>query len=118
MNKLIGYFDLTNTTGARRPAAYGAGPSTLSAWLQYVALVLGIFIEKYWSQYRATGHVSLAGAPLHLAFALITALILFPGAYKNTFNPGQSPFVQFCVIFTTGIGWQSVINNAVQPAHL
>jgi hypothetical protein len=115
LNRIIGYFDLNNTTGAGRPKAYSSDGKTLHTAWQYVALFLGIFVEKYWSQYRQTQHVSLAGAPLHLAFALITALILFPGVYKNSFNPGQNQFVQFCVVFTAGIGWQSVINNTFPP---
>src|ERR1041385_9092711 len=98
LNKIIGYFDLTNTTGSWHPEAYSAEGKTLHAAWQYVALVLGIFVEKYWSQYRQTGHVSITGAPVHLLFALITGLILFPGAYKNSFNPGQNQFVQFCVV--------------------
>jgi hypothetical protein len=116
LNKIIGYFDLNNTTGAVRPKAYASDGKILHAAWQYVALALGVFVEKYWSQYRQTQDVSLTSAPLHLLFSLITALILFPGAYKNSFNPGQSPFVQFCVVFAAGIGWQSVINNAYPPA--
>ena|SRR5438067_524519 len=118
LNKIIGYFDLTNTTGSFRPKAYSTEGKTLHAGWQYTALVLGIFVEKFWSEYRQTRHVSFAGAPLHLLFAIITGLILFPGAYKNSFNPGQNPFIQFCVVFATGIGWQSVINNATTPSPL
>jgi len=119
MNVITRYLDLRNQTGKlrKRPVAEreltDAVPSALGVWMQYLAIVLGIIVQKYWSQFHSTGQWDFAGLWGWLLFALITALVIFPAVYKNTMDPTQPLFVQFCLVFTAGMGWQALVSNVL-----
>lgn len=81
-----------------------------SVWPQYLALLLGIIAEPFFTAYRNTGsfgNVRLS-VPL-LVVSAIVACLLLPGVYKSAFDAGKPLFVQLCTIFAAGIGWQTLL---------
>ena len=93
-------------------------------WLpQYLALILGIFVQPYFDHFRETHKwtlPSLGEGTGWFAFAVITGLIAFPAVYRRSFDPNTPKFVQFCAILTMGMGWQSFVKfgaQAVQSLH-
>lgn len=118
LNRTIAYFDLQS---ARRgdAALEGKGEATLTVFPQYVALVLGITVQPYFEKYRATSSWDISAGSFFgwLVFAILTGLVLFPGAYRSAFNPKQPKFVQFCVIFTVGMGWKSLLDTGLKVSQ-
>lgn len=116
LNKVIGYFDLQSHQRGKAVAqgapAEGSG-ATLHVFPQYIALVLGIFIQPYFDQYRATNqwNVDWSHAVGWAVFSALVALFIFPTVYRKSFDAGQPIFVQFCVIFVAGIGWKTVFTT-------
>lgn len=49
-------------------------------------------------------------------FGVIIGALIFPGVYKNAFDPRKPWFIQLCAIFAAGIGWQSVIQGGAKAA--
>lgn len=109
------YLDLRKPSGrSKRVETDAVSGGTLSTTFQYIAIVLGILVQKYWSLYRENGgQWVFAGFWGWLLFAIITAVVIFPAVYKNSIDPTQPVFVQFCLIFTAGMGWQAIANNAI-----
>ena len=99
---------------ARRETRLQAGGQDLTVIPQYIALVLGIMVQPFLEHFRATGEWTFDWATLLKwgLFALIAGLIIFPSAYRRAFDVGQPKFVQFCVIFVAGIGWQALFATA------
>lgn len=112
MNKIIEYFDLVSQYrpgGSRAVHAGGAPPS----WIpQYIALVLGIIVQPYLQKYMSTGAWDITGLWGWIVASLIIAVMAFPAVYKQSFDATQPMFIQFCVIFTTGTGWQTLVSSA------
>ena len=119
VNAVIRYFDLQD---AKRPliaAAHGAGRSPPPAPVipQYVALALGIVVQPYLSYYAQHGEwLAVTSVWGRLLFGVIIAAVVFPGVYKNAFDPDKPLFVQLCAIFASGIGWQSLIQGGAKMA--
>ncbi len=114
MNGIIRYFDLQS---ARRGVAAGyAARVPLSVFPQYLALVLGITVQPFLAQFQITHKWSLDYGEWAswFAFALITGLLVFPAVYKKAFDPDKPYFVQFCAIFTAGVGWKSLLTVAAK----
>lgn len=118
LNRTIAYFDLQSES---RDIAEleGKGEATLTVFPQYVALVVGITVQPYFEKYRATSSWDFSASTFFgwLVFAIITGLVLFPGAYRSAFNPKQPRFVQFCVIFTVGMGWKSLLDTGLKVSQ-
>lgn len=119
-NKVIAYFDLQSDKRGRA-ALQGktlGQPDAVSLTVipQYVALVLGIVVQPYLEHFRTKGSWTFdwSSAWGWALFALIAGLIVFPSAYRKSFDSGQPKFVQFCVIFVAGIGWQALFLAAVK----
>ena len=51
------------------------------------------------------------------AFALIVSLVIFPGIYKNSFDPTKPVVVQILPIFAAGMGWQSLLSTVVKAGE-
>ena len=112
------YLNLRSDVGRARKAqpvesrvGKDSGQHKLGVWVQYVAIVLGILVQKYWSLFRERGVWSFEGLAGWALFALITALLIFPAVYKNSLDPDQPVLVQFCLVFTAGMGWQAIVAN-------
>jgi hypothetical protein len=94
------------------------GPDKLTLGRQaalYAILVLGNFASSFLEAYRAgqTWHPSL----LALLFGMIVGLVLLPGAIDaNKLNGEREELVQFAMVFTYGIGWQTLLGAAIQAA--
>ncbi len=111
--RLVRYFDLQAASRLTMPKGQAAVRGKLLPVLpQYAALILGIAVQPYLTMFQLSGHWQLTGWPQWLAFAAIVGIIVFPGVYKRSIDPGKPLFVQLCVIFSAGIGWQSLFTTA------
>jgi hypothetical protein len=104
--------------GAGGGSGSGGGGPSYPVWPQYLALVVGIFVQPYLSYYVQHGSWSLdpSGVVGRVRFGLIVGALAFPALYKNAFDPAKPLFVQLCTIFAGGIGWQSVIQGGAKAA--
>jgi hypothetical protein len=111
MNELIKYFDLASEVRPKRPTERAATRDTKTLhWLpQYFALVLGISLQPFIKGYMTNGSWTYQGLGGWIIASLVIALMIFPGVYKSSFDPEKPIFVQLCVIFTSGMGWQSLL---------
>jgi hypothetical protein len=117
MNKLIEYFDLGSKLRRRGPEATEEAQTI--HWLpQYVALLAGIAIQPLFQRYMAgTAQAwDLRGLLMWLAASIVIAIMAFPGVYKASFDEKKPIFVQLCVIFTAGTGWQTLVTGALKAA--
>ncbi|MGA9120467.1 MAG: hypothetical protein WB699_13980 [Bacteroidota bacterium] len=108
MGRIVGYFDLLSAY--RGPQAKAGGKQL--HWLpQYIALVLGILIQPLLRTFQATHLWDFSGFTSWILFSLLVGLIVFPAAYKSSFEPDKPLFVQFCIILTSGMGWESLVKT-------
>jgi hypothetical protein len=115
LNKIIGYFDLVSEYRKGGPKAIAE--TTQLHWIpQYLALLAGIVAQKFFSRYMATGHWNLDGFAGWVIASAIIAIMAFPAVYKKSFDPEKPIFVQLCVIFVAGTGWQSLATTALKGA--
>ena len=117
MNAITSYFDLLDGYAERRARATGI-PARPPVLPQYLALAAGVVAEPFIHNFMTN-----QGAPvdwrmlgLRLLFGLLVALIIFPGVYRNAFDPERPIFVQLCAVFASGIGWQSLFQAATAAA--
>ena len=121
VNKLIEYFDLgsrvrppQNQEGVNQG---GQGSGVVVHWFpQYLALLCGIALQPHLQKYMATGRWDLDHFWGWVVASGVIAIMAFPGVYRNSFDPKQPVFVQLCVIFTAGTGWQSLVSTALKTA--
>jgi len=101
---------------ATAKAAAEPGRLTLGRQLAlYATLVLGNFASSFLEAYRAgrAWHPSL----LALLFGMIVGIVLLPGAIDaNKLNGEKEELVQFAMVFTYGMGWQTLLGAAIQAA--
>lgn len=114
MKALVRYFDLHSEIRPLRAASAGQRP--LPWQFQWVALLLGILIQPFFAHYQAHHEWKFDGFWGWAAFAAITALVVFPAVYKNSFDPTKPMVIQVIPIFTAGLGWQSLLTTAVKLA--
>jgi hypothetical protein len=103
------WFDLA--ADARAARAKGASPRAgrpLPVLPQYAALAAGVFAQPLLEGYRADGAWDVARALSRVPFALVVGLVLFPAVYRRTLDPEKPLFVQLCLVFAAGVGWQSL----------
>jgi hypothetical protein len=115
LNSIIRYFDLASETrkGGAYAVAENVGAKPAAWWPQYLALVLGIFVQPPFENFRNTHQWDFALLPHWIPFAVIVSLAIFPAVYKNAFDPTRPMFVQLCTIFAGGLGWQALLQTAV-----
>ena len=112
MRGLASYFDLTAGLAERRIAGPNI-PERPPVLPQYLALAAGVATEPFVHQFTQDRTFDIAGAiGIHLLFGLIVAIVVFPGVYRNAFDPERPIFVQLCAIFASGIVWQSLFQSA------
>jgi len=79
----------------------------------YSTLVLGNVASSFLEAYRA--NQMWRPSVLSIFFGLIVALVLLPGAIDaNKMNGEREELVQFAMVFTYGMGWQSLLGAAIQ----
>lgn len=121
MNKVLEYFDLGSDARRRQaaiqPLAAANGQPQEIHWLpQYIALLLGILVQPMFQKYMATGKWDVNGFGGWLIASAVVSAMAFPGVYKKTFEADKPLFVQLCVIFTAGTGWQTLVSTALKSA--
>jgi hypothetical protein len=120
-NELVNYFSFGR---ARSTAAGGkaiamsaeSAPShrLLNVGLQYAAVALGVVLQPVIAEMlknQAPTLHFLTSARVWGSLAI--AMLIFPGAYR----PNQAttpPFVQFCVLFGAGVGWQAIVQSMLK----
>lgn len=109
LKKIINYFDLLYEP--ERPTVQAAVKKTY-VYLQYISFVLGILAQPFLDEYALNGQASInfPGLLQRALFSVIMGLVLFPLAYKAAWDKRSAFFVQFCTIFSAGIGWQSLFS--------
>jgi hypothetical protein len=120
VNDLIRYFDLQSH---RRgiPVAHDAGTAPLRVFPQYFAFVLGMVVQPFLTRFRATGSwgdLSWSSVLSWTLFAVLVGLAVFPAVYRRAFDPDHPVFVQFCAVFSSGLGWESLFSAAVKTAQI
>jgi hypothetical protein len=116
LNNLIRYFDLQSDARAKRsanPSLYSGAPN-LPVLPQYLAMAAGILVQPFLARYQATGawDIGLASFFGRAAFAAIVGFLVFPAVYKKTLDADQPLFLQFCLIFASGVGWKALLGTA------
>jgi len=84
----------------------------MSQGLQYIAVLLGIIVQPYLAAYQSTGNWNIQGIWGQVLASVIIGFVIFPSVYKNTIDPTNPPFVQFCLLFVAGMGWQNLLDGA------
>ncbi|MCU0286076.1 MAG: hypothetical protein MUF15_06720 [Acidobacteria bacterium] len=118
-NKIVNYFRLFDSKQVKeREAAVAAnapGTSHPTLWniAHFFCLLLGIasypFVIAFQNGKLASFTISI---PL-IFFSFIVAAAIFPAVFKKTFNTTDPGFIQLCVTFTSGIGYQSLFLSAL-----
>ena len=92
----------------------GLGKPDLPWLAQYCALALGVLLQPYFQSYQTTGEWNWGGLWPRVLFSLITGLVILPAAYRRSFDPGTPGFIQLCMIFLSGMGWQSLLPTTLK----
>ncbi|PSK94169.1 hypothetical protein [Taibaiella chishuiensis] len=111
MNKIIAYFDLASQYRPMTEHAVNDGRK-FPVIPQYIALLIGILAQPIFQSYKETGEWHLSANWGWFVGSMIVSLMAFPAIYKNSFDANKPLFVQLCVIFTAGIGWQNITTVA------
>jgi hypothetical protein len=118
MKKIIDYFDIYNQIRPTVSERTTEGtPERDVPWpFQWLALLAGILIQPSFAYYQSHGVWKFDGFVGWMGFAVITAVIVFPAVYRNSFDPAKPVFIQIIPIFTAGLGWQSLLTTAAKAA--
>jgi hypothetical protein len=76
---------------------------------QFLCLFLGIVSNPFVTAYQNNQTNSYKGKiiPL-LVFSLIVAITIFPAVFKQIADNAEPQFIQLCVTFASGLGYQSL----------
>ena len=102
--------------GAMARAADRPSRLTLGRQLAlYATLLLGNLASSFLDAYRA-GRIWRPSL-LSMLFGLIVGMVLLPGAIDADKLSGErEELVQFAMVFTYGMGWQTLLGSAIQTA--
>lgn len=115
LNNLIRYFDLQSATRSAKAEGHAASDRA-PVFPQYAALALGVIVEPFLRHYIETGSwaVELRTVIGRIVFGLIIAVVILPSVYRSSFDPTKPILVQLAALFPMGLGWQSLLNAAVE----
>lgn len=115
INRVIEYFDLASQyrPGGSRAVSATAMVKVHTAY-QYLALLAGIAVQPYFLRYMTTRQWDVTGFWGWVIASIIIAVMAFPAVYKSSFDATKPIFVQLCVIFTAGTGWQTIVSSALK----
>jgi len=114
MNRVANYFNIAKA----EPQAAPTKKQGLPVLVQYVALLLGIVVQPFFARFQETGSWSLELTWGWILFAVIVGLVVFPAVYRRSFGADKPAFVQFCVTFAGGMGWESLLSTGAKAAGL
>jgi hypothetical protein len=117
ISSLIRYFDLNATmtrSGAKGSNRRTAPVARAWAFPQWLVLFAGVLIQPFLDGYKQTHHWQWNGFLGWVLFAIITAFIVFPAVYRNSFDRDKPIAVLLAPIFTAGIGWQSIVTTVLE----
>jgi hypothetical protein len=117
ISSMFQYFDLASSIGSWPTEHYRGSQDRGNAlhWFpQYAALIAGIVGQPYLLRYMSGGVWDLKGFVGWLVASVFIAVMAFPAVYKNSLDPEKPLFVQLCVIFATGMGWQTLVGSALK----
>lgn len=107
------YFDLGYDHESFKLQSSEPPPAQVARWWpQYLALVAGIIAQRFLSAYLQTGRWQLQGFWAFTVAAIIIGILGFPAVYRHSVDPEKHGVVQLCVIFSAGMGWQSLVKLA------
>ncbi len=113
--KVHSYFDLNRDLKQIPDIAEGGAKYH---WIpQWIALVLGIAMQPYFTSFRNTGVWRFDGLTGWFFFSLIVGLIIFPSIYRGAFDPSKPVIVQIGPIFAAGLGWESLFGTALEAGR-
>ncbi|WP_422932243.1 hypothetical protein [Singulisphaera sp. PoT] len=117
-DKLLRYFDIT-IPGVADATAAGDSSADVQAvkvhWFpQWLALLLGIILQPSFSHYQQTHIWKFPAFPGWIFFSIIVAIMIFPGIYRNSFDPEKPIVIQIIPLFIAGMGWQSLLTTVLQ----
>ncbi|WAC02453.1 hypothetical protein N7U66_01685 [Lacinutrix neustonica] len=100
--------------GGENPAS---GPKAIFQWL---ALFIGVLIQPFYAFYKEARNF---GSPSEVyqdyyfvLFAIIISVVAFPTVYRNAFDANRPKWMQLIPVFTAGLGWQTIVDTAVEVA--
>ena len=80
----------------------------------YLILLVSILASRFIDLFRAGVAASFALDWRYLLFVGIASLLAFPVVYdKARLNKDQPAFLQICLIFTAGMGWEKILATAL-----
>jgi hypothetical protein len=115
INEIFDYFDLQSQ---HRGDQAQAGAPRKWVFPQYLMFVLGIAVQPYLATYQSTGHIDLDLMHFgkRVAVGLVLGLLFFPGAYKSIKTTSPINFIDICLIFSSGVTWQTLAGSAQKAA--
>jgi hypothetical protein len=116
LNSLLRYFDLVSDLRPKGPVGMSEGKKLPPVLPQYIAVAFGVLIQPYFSAFQETGMFVWTGFTARVLFAAIASLAILPGIYKNSFDRDKPIFIQLCLLFVAGMGWQSLLATAITAA--
>lgn len=84
---------------------------------QFLAIALGIFAQPLAAQLRRGSDPTIDFSFASFGWlvgSVVLAIIVFPAAYRPQAPSPQPGWVQFCVLFGAGVGWQATFDTVVQ----
>jgi hypothetical protein len=116
MKAIITYIDLKRTNRAAFENDSGEPPPD-PIWY-YLPLAAGVEAGPFIHDYICGRLFNLgwSDAGLRMILGLLFAFMLFPTIYRNAFDPERSFVVQALVVFTLGLGWQSLFLSILRGA--
>ncbi|OBX26499.1 hypothetical protein LX77_00933 [Gelidibacter algens] len=95
----------------------GTGPKAIFQWL---ALFLGVLIQPFYAFYKEARNLGSLGEVYQdyyfVLFAIIVSVVAFPSVYRNSFDVNRPKWMQLIPVFTAGLGWQTIVDTAVEIA--
>ncbi len=93
------------------------GPHAVFQWL---ALLLGVLVQPFYAFYKelkSLGSLEEVYTDYYFViFAVIVSVVAFPTVYRNSFDANRPKWMQLIPVFTAGLGWQTIVDTAVQVA--
>ena len=106
--------------GARAMSDTPQPPPTfplLAIGWQYLGVLLGIFAQPIIVQRKKGGPSDIRfdfASIGYLVASIVVAIVIFPGIYRPMPPATHPRFVQFCILFGAGIGWQAIFDSVVK----
>lgn len=93
------------------------GPKAIFQWL---ALFIGVLIQPFYAFYKEARNFGSPGEVYQdyyfVVFALIVSVVAFPTVYRKAFDANRPKWMQLIPVFTAGLGWQTIVDTAVEVA--